>query len=88
VEDGRSGGGVRGGGVEGGGGGGAGTGEEEEEEWWGDQLMEGGREPQDQPLQDSEEETADRPLAEPRGIQMQATRRAALSSLSRFEMRQ
>ena len=57
-----------------------------------------GREPQDQPLQDSEEETADRPLAEPRGIQMQVTRRAAspvfalmclnLSSLSRFEMRQ
>ena len=36
-----------------------------------------GREPQDQPLQDSEEETADRPLAEPRGIQMQVTRRAA-----------
>ena len=36
-----------------------------------------GREPQDQPLQDSEEETADRPLGEPRGIQMQVTRRAA-----------
>ena len=42
MEDGRSGGGVRGGGVEGGGGGGAGTGEEEEEEWWGDRLVEGG----------------------------------------------
>ena len=48
-----------------------------------------GREPQDQPLQDSEEETADR---QPRGIQMQVTRRAASPVFAlmclNFEMRQ